>query len=75
MAIDLDQDFDRITLNRIANLEERIKDIFTAQGQFASLTQVQELLAIISTELATLNTIVISLEKRVSILEDIPEVN
>jgi hypothetical protein len=42
MAIDLNVQFDRQTLNRIANLEERIRDLFTAQSQFVTLLQTQE---------------------------------
>jgi hypothetical protein len=75
MGIDLNQNFDRITVNRIANLEERIRDIFTAQSQFVSLLQVQELLAAISTELNAVNSTLASLERRVAMLEDIPDVD
>lgn len=74
MGIDLNQNFDRITMNRIANLEERIRDLFTTQSQFVSLLQVQELLVAISTEMATINTVVRSLEERVAILEDLPDI-
>jgi hypothetical protein len=66
---------DALLLRRVANLEERVRDILTAQTQFVTTTQVQELLAVISTELAVLNDTIKSLERRVSILEDIPNIN
>ena len=75
MGIDLNQNFDRITVNRISNLEERIRDLFTAQSQFVSLLQVQELLAAISTELNAVNSTLASLERRVAMLEDIPDID
>lgn len=74
MGIDLNQNFDRITINRISNLEERIRDLFTAQSQFVTLLQVQELLAAISTELNAVNSTLASLERRVAMLEDIPDI-
>ena len=60
---------------RISNLEERIRDIFTAQNNLASINQVQQLLSVISTELAVMNETIRSLEKRLSILEDIPDID
>ena len=75
MPLDPENNFDRMTLNRISNLEERIRDLFTAQNNFVSNAQVSELLTAISTELAVINETLSSLEKRVSILEDIPEIN
>ena len=75
MPISPDVDFDRQTLNRISNLEERIRDIFTAQSQFVSVTQTQELLAAISTQLAAMQTTLNSLENRIAILEDIPDID
>jgi polyhydroxyalkanoate synthesis regulator phasin len=75
MAIDLNNNFDALTVRRISNLEERVRDLFTAQNQMVSLTQTQELLTVISTELQQLNETIISLERRVSILEDIPDID
>jgi len=75
MPLDPNNNFDRITLNRISNLEERIRDLFTAQNNFVSNAQVSELLTAISTELSVIKETLSSLEKRVSILEDIPEIN
>jgi prefoldin subunit 5 len=75
MAIDLNNQFDTLTVRRISNLEERVRDLFTAQNQMVSLTQVQELLTAISTELQAMHETVNSLERRVSILEDIPDID
>ena len=55
MAIDLNNQFDTLTVRRISNLEERVRDLFTAQNQMVSLTQVQELLTAISTELQAMH--------------------
>lgn len=75
MPLDPENNFDRMTLNRISNLEERIRDLFTAQNNFVSNAQVSELLTAISTELAVIKETLNSIERRVSILEDIPEIN
>ena len=75
MAIDINNQFDTLTVRRISNLEERVRDLFTAQNQMVSLTQVQELLTAISTELQAMHETVNSLERRVSILEDIPDID
>jgi len=75
MPIDTNNNFDRQTLNRIANLEERIRDLFTAQSQFVSLLQTQELLAAISTQLEAMQIILNSLEERIAILEDLPDID
>jgi hypothetical protein len=75
MAIDLNVQFDRQTLNRIANLEERIRDLFTAQSQFVTLLQTQELLAAISTQLEAMQITLNSLEERIAILEDLPDID
>lgn len=74
MAIDLNVDYDARTIRRISNLEERIRDILTVNSQFVTASQVQEIIAVYSTEIAALNSTIISLEKRISILEDIPDV-
>lgn len=75
MPISTDNNFDRQTLNRISNLEERIRDLFTAQSQFVTLLQTQELLAAISTQLAAIQVTVNSLEERIAIIEDIPDID
>ena len=75
MAIDLNQEYDARTVRRISNLEERVRDLFTANQAYVSLTQVQEIIAVVTTEMAALNDTVISLERRISILEDIPDID
>jgi hypothetical protein len=75
MPIDVTNNFDRQTLNRISNLEERIRDLFTAQSQFVTLLQTQELLAAISTQLEAMQVTLNSLEERISIIEDIPDID
>lgn len=75
MPISTSNNFDRQTLNRIANLEERIRDLFTAQSQFVTLLQTQELLAAISTQLEAMQVTLNSLEERISIIEDIPDID
>jgi hypothetical protein len=74
MAIDINVEFDQQTLRRITNLEERIRDIFTAQNNLASTNQVQQIITVLTTEIAVLNETVSSLEKRISILEDLPAI-
>ena len=74
MPISTDNNFDRQTLNRIANLEGRIRDLFTAQGKLVSLLEVQELLVVLGTQLESMQVIINSLEARIAILEDIPEI-
>lgn len=74
MPISTDNNFDRQTLNRIANLEERVRDMFTAQGKLVSLLEVQELLVVLGTQLESMQVIINSLEARMAILEDIPEI-
>ena len=75
MPLDSNNPGDALLLRRVANLEERVRDILTSQTQFVSATQTQELLTVISTELAVIQETLISLERRVSILEDIPNIN
>jgi hypothetical protein len=75
MGIDINEEFDQRTLRRISNLEERVRDIFTAQNNLASINQVQQLISVMSTEMAVLNETVRSLERRISILEDIPNID
>ena len=73
--IDTQNKYDAIVLNRISNLEERVKDLMIAHQRFVSLTQVQEIYAVLVTEIEKLKTTVSSLEKRVSILEDLPPID
>ena len=73
MAIDTTNLNDKIVLNRIANLEERVRDLTIAHSKFISLLEVQQLLTTVSTEMSALTSIVKSLEERVSILENLPE--
>ena len=75
MPIDVTNNFDQLQLRRIANLEERLRDLFTAQSRFVRNTQVTELLTAISTELSAMNTTLSSLERRIAILEDIPDID
>lgn len=75
MSIDINNNFDRSVLNRLANLEERLNDVLTAQSQFVSVTQTHELLVSVTTELKTLNETLNSIEKRLTILENLPDLN
>ena len=73
MAIDPNNLNDKIVLNRIANLEERVRDLTIAHTKYVSLLEVQQLLTSVSTELSALTTIVKSLEERLAIVENLPE--
>lgn len=73
MGIDLNKELDKKVLRRISNTEERIKDILTAQKQFSTASQLTELLAAITLEIETIKEITSSLERRVSIIEDNPD--
>lgn len=73
MGIDLNKELDKKVLRRISNVEERVKDILTAQKQFSTASQLTELLAAITLEIETIKEITSSLEKRVSIIEDNPD--
>ena len=75
MAIDITKDFDKQVLRRISNLEEVVRDILSAHEQFASNSQITELLSAISLELETIKINLNSMEKRVSILENNPELD
>ena len=75
MGIDITKDFDKQVLRRISNLEEVARDILSAHEQFASNSQITELLSAISLELETIKINLSSLEKRVSILESNPELD
>ena len=73
MGIDLNKELDKKTLRRISNLEERVRDILTAQKQFSTATQLTELLTALTLEIETLKEINSSLERRISIIEDNPD--
>lgn len=73
MAIDPNNSYDQIVLKRISNLEERVRDLTIAHQRFISLTQLNELLTIISNDLATIKANIDSLSQRVALLEDNPE--
>ena len=75
MGIDINKDFDKQVMRRISNLEEVCKDILTAHKQFASNSQITELLAALSLDLETIKESLISMEKRVSILENNPDLD
>lgn len=75
MPIDPNNFADAILLNRISNLEERVRDLMTAHQRFVSMMEVQELLVSVSTDLANVKEIVNSLNRRMTILEDIPPEN
>jgi hypothetical protein len=51
MPINPDNLNDKIVLNRITNLEERLRDLTIAHTKFVSLLEVQQLLTTVSTEL------------------------
>jgi hypothetical protein len=69
--IDPSNQYDQIVLNRISNLEERLKDIAAIQTKFVSISQIHEIYSVLNVEIEKLKSVVISLEKRLSILEDI----
>ena len=73
MPINPDNLNDKIVLNRITNLEERMRDLTIAHTKFVSLLEVQQLLTTVSTELSYVNEIIRSLEERLSIIENLPE--
>ena len=70
--IDPTNQYDQIVLNRIANCEERIKDLMIAHQKFVSLTQVQQIYSVLVTELERSKNIIAALERRIAILEDLP---
>ena len=72
--IDPTNQYDQIVLNRISNLEERVKDLMIAHQRFITLTQVQQIYSVLVTELETVKSTVSSLERRVAILEDLPPI-
>lgn len=73
--LDPNNQYDAIVLNRIANLEERVKDLTIAYQKFATMTQVQQIYTGLVTEVAHLRGVVSSLENRIKILEDLPPID
>jgi polyhydroxyalkanoate synthesis regulator phasin len=61
--------------NRVKNLEEAVSKLVTLYSNFASNKEVQELIAIISDSLKENKESIQSLESRIDILEDIPDID
>jgi polyhydroxyalkanoate synthesis regulator phasin len=70
MAITDDQ-YDRL-VNRITRLEETCNNLIVAQSRLISLTQVNQLLTLIQTQVQDLSEQVEALEDRVSSIEEEP---
>lgn len=68
--IDPNNSNDKIVLNRISNLEERVRDLMIAHQKFVTNSQINEMIVHLTNELATIKTLLISLEKRITILEE-----
>ena len=60
---------------RINNLEEVVKKLLTLYSNLASNKQVQELVAVVNEEIKDINTEVTSINNRLEILEEIPEID
>jgi len=75
MGIDIKKDFDKQVLRRISNLEEVMQDVLTSQKYFASDSQISELLAAVSLELETIKINLVSMERRISIIENNPDLD
>jgi len=61
---------DKIVLNRIANLEERVRDLTIAHQKFVTNSQINEMIVHLTNELATVKLLLSSIEKRITILEE-----
>jgi|AACY02.14.fsa_nt_gi polyhydroxyalkanoate synthesis regulator phasin len=61
--------------NRVKNLEEAVSKLVTLYSNFASNKEVQELIAVISDSLKENKESIQSLESRIDILEDIPDID
>jgi len=68
--IDPNNSNDKIVLNRISNLEERVRDLMIAHQKFVTNSQINEMIVHLTNELATIKTLLVSLEKRITILEE-----
>ena len=66
-----DEQYNRI-LSRLTRLEEVINDIIVAQSRLISLTQVNQLLTLLQTQVDDLSTNVSELESRVGNIEEEP---
>ena len=75
MGIDIKKDFDKQVLRRISSLEEVVRDLLSSQKHFASDSQVTELLTAISLELETIKINLTSIERRISIVENNPDLD
>ncbi len=73
MAIEPNNNYDQIVLKRISNLEARINDLTIAHQRFITLTQLNELITIVSNDLSVVKERLTSLERRISLIEDSPE--
>lgn len=58
--------------HRVAATENAVNDIFTAMQRLITLGQVQQLLTLTQTELASLESTVTALEARVTAIEEEP---
>ncbi len=70
MAVTDDQ-YSRL-LNRVTNLEETMNDVLIAMSRLVSLTQVNQLLTLLQTQIEDLSTNVEELEARVTSIEEEP---
>ncbi len=61
---------DKIVLNRISNLEERVRDLTIAHQKFVTNSQINEMIVHLTNELATVKLLLSSIEKRITILEE-----
>lgn len=59
-------------INRVTTLEETMNDVLVAIGNYATTTQVQQLLAITTQQITSLSQDVEGLEQRVVDLEEEP---
>jgi hypothetical protein len=73
--LDPNNQYDAIVLNRISNLEERVRDLTIAYQKFVTMTQVQQIYSGLVTEVSQLRSVVSSLENRIKILEDLPPID
>lgn len=70
MSITTDQ-YNRL-LNRLTNLEQKFDDFTVAINKFVTMTEVNQLLTIISTEIEDIRETLTSVESRLDIIEAEP---
>jgi len=70
MAVSNEQ-YNRL-LARLTKIEETINDIIVAQERMVTMTQTQQLITIVSTQLIDVQQTVASLEDRVEAIEEEP---